>query len=209
MSAPQGSAEALASAVEAARLALALEARSIERTSERLGDALPAAIALMARTRGRILVSGLGKSGLIGAKIAATLASTGTPAQFVHAAEALHGDSGAATPDDAAVLISNSGETFEVCYFARMLQHLGVPIITMAGREDSTLAHAAEVFLDISVEREADPLGLAPTASTATTLAVGDALAAGLMTLSGFTAEDFAVRHPGGSLGAHLSEVGP
>ena len=195
----------LEAALAAARESMLIEARAITRTADIVGPALADAIGVIRGARGRVIVSGLGKSGHIGAKIAATLASTGTPAQFVHSTEALHGDSGMATPDDVAILISNSGETVEVCHFASMLNAWGVPIIAMARNPGSTLVRAAQVFLDISVEREADPLGLAPTASTATTLAVGDALAAALMTLSQFTAEDFAARHPGGSLGVQLA----
>ncbi len=192
-------------ALGAALLAMDVEADAIARTRDEVRDSLPAAIELLSSATGRVLVSGLGKSGHIGAKMAATLASTGTPAQFVHSAEALHGDSGMATAGDVAILISYSGETTEVCHFARMLADQGVPVIAMTRRRESTLARLAEVWLSIEVEREADPLSLAPTASTASTLALGDALAAALMTISGFTTEEFHRRHPGGSLGAQLS----
>lgn len=194
-----------AAALEAADQAMVIESNAIAQTREAVREELPRAIDILRHVRGRVIVSGLGKSGHIGSKMAATLASTGTPALFVHSAEALHGDSGIATPDDVAVLISYSGETAEVCQFARMLKAKGVVLIAMTGRPGSTLATVANVHLSIAVEREADPLNLAPTASTASTLALGDALAAALMTWSGFGPADFAERHPGGSLGRQLS----
>lgn len=194
-------------AVAVAVESMLIEARSIEHAADSLALVLIDAVELIRSARGRVVVSGLGKSGHIGAKIAATLTSTGTPAQFVHAAEAMHGDSGAARSDDVALLISNSGETTEVCRFASMLAAWNVPIIAMTSNSESTLARMAQVHLDIGVEKEADPLGLAPTASTTVTLAVGDAIAAALMTLSGFTPEEFAARHPGGSLGQLLHET--
>ena len=195
---------ALEQALEAADRAMAAESEAISATRRTVRPALAAALALISQTPGRVVVSGLGKSGHIGSKIAATLASTGTPAFFVHAAEALHGDAGMVTPSDVAILISYSGETAEVCHFARMVVARGVPVSAMPGRPESTLATLAKVHLSIYVEHEADPLGLAPTASTASTLALGDALAAGLMTLSGFGADEFATFHPGGSLGRQL-----
>jgi arabinose-5-phosphate isomerase len=184
--------------------AMRIEANAIAVAADRIAPQLGAAVRLIRQARGRVLVSGIGKSGHVGAKIAATLASTGTPAQFVHSAEALHGDSGMATPDDVAILISNSGETAEVNQFAAMLQRWGVPIIAMTRDPSSTLSRRSNVNLDIAVDREADPLGLAPTSSTTVTIAIGDALAAVLMTMSGFTPEQFHERHPGGSLGAQL-----
>lgn len=193
-------------AAEIARGLMLAEARSIERAAELVAGPIVDAIELIRDSKGRVLVSGLGKSGYIAAKIAATFSSTGTPAHFVHATEALHGDSGSVGTDDVAILISHSGETREVCEFAQLLAAWGVPLITMTSHPDSTLARLSSVHLDMGVEREADPLGLAPTASTAVSLAIGDALAAALMTLSGFTADDFATRHPGGSLGQALSE---
>ncbi len=196
--------DARAAALDAADRAMAVEARAIARTRIAVRDALPHAIDLLRSARGRVIVSGLGKSGHIGAKMAATLASTGTPAFFVHSAEALHGDSGMATADDVAILISYSGETAEVCQFGRMLKDIGTRLIAMTGVPESSLAKLADVSLSIAVEHEADPLDLAPTASTASTLAVGDALAAALMTWSGFSPSDFARRHPGGSLGRQL-----
>lgn len=201
MEVSQASQRALAAALEA----MDVESAAIRTTRDAVRGVLPAAIETIQQARGRVVVSGLGKSGHIGAKIAATLASTGTPAQFVHSAEALHGDSGMVAENDVAILISYSGETAEVCQFGLMLAAKAVPIIALTGCPDSTLARQAQVVLSIAVEREADPLSLAPTASTAATLAVGDALAAGLMAASGFNAEDFATRHPGGSLGAQLT----
>lgn len=196
--------EDVAAAVAVGVTAMRIEAEAVAVAAERVAPELADAIRLIRAARGRVLVSGLGKSGHIGAKMAATLASTGTPAQFVHSSEALHGDSGTATPDDVAILISNSGETAEVNHFATMLKAWGVPRIAMTSRPSSTLARLCDVHLDIRVEREADPLGLAPTSSATVTLAIGDALAAALMTMSGFTSEEFAKRHPGGSLGAKL-----
>ncbi|BDO40603.1 SIS domain-containing protein [Cellulomonas sp. NTE-D12] len=191
-------------ALAAADRAMAAESEAIAMTRLVVRPALADALRLLSQTRGRVVVSGLGKSGHIGSKMAATLASTGTPAFFVHSTEALHGDSGMVTRDDVAILISYSGETAEVCQFARMVLARGAAVVAMTGRPSSSLAALARVHLSIHVEREADPLGLAPTASTASTLALGDALAAGLMTLNGFTAEEFAVFHPGGSLGRQL-----
>lgn len=191
-------------AVDAGVGAMRIEANAIAVAADRIAPQLAAAVRLIRQARGRVLVSGIGKSGHVGAKIAATLASTGTPAQFVHSSEALHGDSGMATPNDVAILISNSGETAEVNQFAAMLRRWGVPIIAMTRDADCTLSRLANVNLDIAVDREADPLGLAPTSSTTVTIAIGDALAAVLMTMSGFTPEQFHERHPGGSLGAQL-----
>lgn len=191
-------------ALEAADHAMSIESRAITFTRGAVRESLPDAIDLLRAVPGRVLVSGLGKSGHIGSKMAATLASTGTPSFFIHAVEALHGDAGMATSDDVAILISYSGETAEVCQFAQMLRAIGVPLIAMTGRPASTLAARATVHLSIEVEREADPLNLAPTASTAATLALGDALAAALMVWSGFAPGDFAKRHPGGSLGRQL-----
>lgn len=195
-------------ALAAARRAMEVEAAAILRSSETVMPELARAVELIRSGSGRVVVSGLGKSGLIGAKLAATLASTGTPAHFMHAGDALHGDSGSVTGADVAILISNSGETLEVCHLAGMLTDWGAPIIAMTGAGDSTLARAARVWLNIAVESEADPLGLAPTSSTATTLAIGDALASALMVMAGFNAEDFGRRHPGGALGARLVTEG-
>ena len=196
--------ESLDGAIRAGVGSMRIEANAIMLAADRVAPQLRAAVRLIRSASGRVLISGIGKSGHIGAKIAATLASTGTPAQFVHSSEALHGDSGMTTPSDVAVLISNSGETAEVNQFARMLRRWCVPMIAMTRDPGSSLAQLCDVHLDISVDREADPLGLAPTTSTTVTIAIGDALAAVLMTMSGFTREQFAERHPGGSLGAQI-----
>jgi arabinose-5-phosphate isomerase len=165
---------------------------------------LAAAIDAILRSDGRVIVTGLGKSGLVGAKIAATLTSTGTPASFVHAADALHGDSGTVREGDVVIAISNSGETAEVCAFVELVQP-GATVIGISGcGGSSSLARLADVSLDAGVDRECDPLDLAPTASTTVTLVLGDALAAGLMAARGFTADDFKRHHPGGALGRRL-----
>ena len=188
----------------AATEAVRHEAAAVAELANRLDDAFLAVVDEIDRASGRVVVAGLGKSGIIGRKIAATLASTGTPATFVHAAEALHGDSGMVTPGDVLMMISASGETAEVCHFARLAAARGITVIALVGKPDSTLGRAAKHVLDVSVPREADPLNLAPTSSTTATLVMGDALAAALMVRRGFTAADFAGFHPGGSLGARL-----
>jgi arabinose-5-phosphate isomerase len=194
-----------------ARNVLATEAAAISRVSARLGDPFVAAVVLMLRCRGRVVVSGIGKSGHIAHKVAATLASTGTPAFFVHPAEASHGDLGMITPDDVVVMLSNSGETDELLLLTPHLKRQGAKIIALTGNEHSSLAHAADVHLDAAVDSEACPLGLAPTASTTATLALGDALALALLDARGFSVEDFARSHPGGPLGrrllTHVSDV--
>jgi len=193
--------------VAAAVESMAFELAAIGQLEGRVRSSLRSAIELLSSARGRVIVSGIGKSGHIASKISATFSSTGTPAQFIHSTEALHGDSGAAVPGDVAILISNSGETAEVCQFAQMLKLSGIPVIAMAGNADSTLARLSDVFLSIQVDREADPLNLAPTSSTAVTLVLGDSLAAALMVLTRFDADDFALRHPGGSLGIKLASL--
>jgi arabinose-5-phosphate isomerase len=170
----------------------------------RIGESFAAAVEMMLGCEGRIVVTGMGKSGLIGQKIAATLASTGTPAFFLHPAEGIHGDLGMVTGKDIVVALSNSGETDEVINILPILKRIGAKIIAMAGRADSTLAQNADIFLDVAVAKEACPLGLAPTASTTATLALGDALAVALLSKRKFTPEEFALFHPGGSLGRKL-----
>ncbi|MDR1798737.1 MAG: SIS domain-containing protein [Bifidobacteriaceae bacterium] len=197
---------ALAGGVAAAQRTLEIEAQALVAVREQVWQALPAAIELLHQATGRVIVSGLGKSGHVGAKIAASLASMGTPSFFVHATEALHGDSGMVVPGDVVILISNSGETAEVCWFGQMLAEWGIPMIAMVGVPDSTLGRLAQVVLDVGVAVEADPLGLAPTASTTATIAVGDALGAGLMALREFTPDQFHRFHPGGSLGQQLKQ---
>ena len=192
------------SAIESARRTIAIERQAVEQLEHRIDDSFSKAVDLLASVDGRVIVSGMGKSGHIGNKIAATLASTGTPAQFVHPAEAYHGDMGMVTRSDAALLMSNSGTTSEITALLPLLKRLGIPIIAMTGNAMSTLATAADVHLNIGVSEEACPLDLAPTASTTANLVMGDALAIALLEQRGFTAEDFAFTHPGGALGRRL-----
>jgi len=193
-------------ALELARETLDIEGEAIRKLSARLGqdDSLPRAVALMLACKGRVVVSGIGKSGHIGRKIAATLASTGTPALFLHPAEAAHGDLGMVTPQDVLVAISYSGESAELAVVIPAVKRMGVPVIAMTGKPGSRLAQVSDVHLDVSVDKEACPLNLAPTASTTVTLALGDALAVALLELRGFKSEDFALSHPGGALGRKL-----
>ena len=192
------------SAIESARRTIAIERQAVEQLEHRIDDSFSKAVDLLASVDGRVIVSGMGKSGHIGNKIAATLASTGTPAQFVHPAEAYHGDMGMVTRSDAALLMSNSGTTSEITALLPLVKRLGIPIIAMTGNASSTLATAADVHLNIGVSEEACPLDLAPTASTTANLVMGDALAIALLEQRGFTAEDFAFTHPGGALGRRL-----
>jgi arabinose-5-phosphate isomerase len=180
------------------------EGEAIAALRERIDDGFAQACRHLLACRGRVVVSGMGKSGHIGGKIAATLASTGTPAFFVHPGEASHGDLGMITSQDVVLALSNSGETDELVNILPLIKRLGVPLITMTGNPRSSLAEAADVNLDVSVAREACPLGLAPTASTTAALVMGDALAVALLEARGFTAEDFARSHPGGRLGRRL-----
>jgi arabinose-5-phosphate isomerase len=180
------------------------EAEAVRGLLQAVGDDFVEACRLCLACRGRIVVTGMGKSGHISGKIAATLASTGSPAFFVHPGEASHGDLGMITPDDVVLAVSNSGETPEIVLILPLIKRLGVPLITLTGRPQSTLAREADVNLDVGVPKEACPLNLAPTASTTATLAMGDALAVALLELRGFTEEDFALSHPGGSLGRKL-----
>ena len=192
---------------ELQKLALAVidtEARAVAALAARIDRNFVQACQHLLACEGRIVVIGIGKSGHIGGKIAATLASTGSPAFFVHPAEASHGDLGMITAKDAVLALSNSGETEEILTILPLIKRLGVPLITLTGNPDSTLARAATVNIDVSVAQEACPLGLAPTASTTAALAMGDALAISLLEARGFTAEDFARAHPGGSLGRRL-----
>jgi arabinose-5-phosphate isomerase len=188
----------------AARRALAIEARAVEALLARLDDHFAAACRVCLECAGRVVVTGMGKSGHVARKIAATLASTGTPAFFLHPAEASHGDLGMITRGDAVLALSNSGETPELLLLLPHLKRLAVPLIVMAGKTDSTLGRAATVALDVSVPEEACPLNLAPTASTTATLAMGDALAVAVLEARGFTKQDFARSHPGGTLGRQL-----
>lgn len=186
------------------RKVLDIEAAAVLALRERIGDDFVRACRYCLDCRGRVVVTGMGKSGHIAGKIAATLASTGTPAFFVHPGEASHGDLGMITADDVVLAVSNSGETPEILTILPLIKRLGVPMIAMTGKHDSTLARTAEAHLDVAVSKEACPLNLAPTASTTATLAMGDALAVVLLNCRGFTEEDFAFSHPGGSLGRRL-----
>ncbi len=187
-----------------ARRVLEIESRSIAELVPRIGAEFERACRLCMQCTGRVVVTGMGKSGHIAGKIAATLASTGTPAFFVHPAEASHGDLGMITRDDVVIALSNSGETAEVLTLLPLLKRQGNPLITLTGNMASTLAAASAVTLDLSISTEACPLNLAPTASTTVALAMGDALAVALLEARGFTQEDFALSHPGGSLGRKL-----
>ena len=186
------------------RAVLETEAAAVAALGVRLDDNFVDACRYLLACEGRIVVLGMGKSGHIGGKIAATLASTGSPAFFVHPGEASHGDLGMITARDVVLALSNSGETDELLTILPLIKRLGVPMITMTGRQGSTLAREADVNLDVSVAREACSLGLAPTSSTTATLAMGDALAIALLESRGFTAEDFARSHPAGTLGRRL-----
>ncbi len=193
-----------ARALSLARDVLNTEANAIAGLAPRIGEAFVAALALIYHCRGRVVVSGIGKSGHIARKVAATFASTGTPAFFVHPAEASHGDLGMITMDDVVLMLSNSGETDELVLLMPHLKRQGAAIIALTGNERSSLAQAADVHLDAAVGMEACPLGLAPTASTTAALALGDALALALLDARGFSVEDFARSHPGGAIGRRL-----
>jgi arabinose-5-phosphate isomerase len=190
--------------ISVAQRTIKMEIDAVSALTARINDNFTHACDIIHQCQGRVIVTGMGKSGHIGNKIAATLASTGTPAFFVHPGEASHGDLGMVTRDDVVLAISNSGNSAEVVTLLPILKHLEVPLISMTGNTASTLATAADVNLDISVACEACPLDLAPTSSTTVTLVMGDALAVALLEAKGFTAEDFAFSHPGGALGKRL-----
>lgn len=190
--------------IEQARQTLKIEAEVIESLIPRLGGQFTSLVEMILACSGRVVVTGMGKSGHIGKKIAATLASTGTPSLFLHPAEGIHGDLGMVTSQDIVIAISNSGETHELLSILPALKRIGARIIAMCGREDSTLTRNADIFLDVSVTQEACPLGLAPTSSTTAALAMGDALAMALLSARNFRPEDFALFHPGGALGRKL-----
>lgn len=186
------------------RAVIDTEVVAVQALASRIDHNFALACEFMLRCKGRIVVLGMGKSGHIGGKIAATLASTGSPAFFVHPGEASHGDLGMITSSDVVLALSNSGETDEILTILPLIKRLNVPLITLTGNPDSTLARAASVNIDVSVEQEACPLGLAPTSSTTATLVMGDAIAVALLEARGFTADDFARSHPGGRLGRRL-----
>jgi arabinose-5-phosphate isomerase len=187
---------------------LAIEIGALEAVARRLDERFERAVQILAACRGKVVVSGIGKSGLICRKIAATLASTGTPAMFLHAAEAVHGDFGIVAKEDVVLALSHSGEVDEMVRLLPLIKRHDLPLVAITGAPDSTLARAADVALDASVPEEACPLGLAPTASTTAALALGDALAVALFQRNGFGEEDFAALHPAGSLGRRLLKVG-
>ena len=187
--------------VELAKEVFRIEADSILKLQERIGENLERALSVIIGSKGRVIVTGMGKSGHIGRKIAATLSSTGTPAYFLHPAESTHGDSGIITREDVVIAISNSGETVELLNLLPLIKRFEVPLIVFAGNQNSTLGKCADIYFDISVEKEACPLGKAPTASTTATLAMGDALAICLLKKRGFSTEDFLLYHPSGALG--------
>jgi arabinose-5-phosphate isomerase len=189
---------------EYGRAVIDTETTMISRLSSRIDQNFANACRYLYNCQGRIVVMGVGKSGQIGKKIAATLSSTGSPSYFVHPSEAKHGDIGVMVPSDVVIMLSNSGESDELLGLLPSVKRLGIPLITLTGKPHSTLAQAATVNLDVSVEKEACPLGLAPTASTTAALVMGDALAMSLLSMRGFTQEDFARSHPGGSLGRRL-----
>ncbi|PWG65202.1 KpsF/GutQ family sugar-phosphate isomerase [Sediminicurvatus halobius] len=186
------------------RAVIETEAAAVAALGERIGADFARACRLLLDCRGRVVVIGMGKSGHIGGKLAATLASTGTPAFFVHPGEASHGDLGMITAEDVVIGLSNSGETDEINLLLPLIKRLAVPLVALSGNPGSTLARAATVHLDVGVAEEACPLGLAPTSSTTATLAMGDALAIALLDARGFTRDDFALSHPGGRLGRRL-----
>lgn len=190
--------------IDIGRAVLEIEARTVAEQTARIDGAFVAAARCILECRGRVVVLGMGKSGHIGGKIAATLASTGTPAFFVHAGEASHGDMGMITAADVTLALSNSGETQELTILIPLIKRLGVPLIALTGNPASTLASSATVHIHVAVREEACPLGLAPTSSTTAALAMGDALAIALLQARGFTERDFARAHPGGTLGRRL-----
>jgi len=189
---------------EVARKVLRIEAEAVAALVERVGDNLVRAVDVIFKSRGKVVVTGMGKSGLVGKKIAATLASTGTSAFFMHPAEASHGDLGMVSSDDVVIAISNSGETEEICSLIPFLKRFSVTLIVLSGNGKSTLGKAADIHLDVSVREEACTLGVVPTASTTAAMAFGDAIAVALLTRRGFDQEDFAQFHPRGALGKKL-----
>jgi len=192
--------------IETAIQVMEKEYEAIKKVSSQIGDDFEAAVKAMYACKGKIVVSGLGKSGHIGKKIAATLSSTGTPSFFVHAAEALHGDLGMITQDDIVIVISNSGETKELLDMIPSIRIIGAKIVSITGNKESALAKSSDINIEVKVESEADPLNLAPTSSSTATLVVGDAIAIVLSLMKDFKDENFAVFHPGGSLGRKLLE---
>lgn len=198
------SATKVRTSLDVGRRVLDIEARAVQAMVQRLDSGFSDAVDLLYACKGKVVVSGMGKSGLIGQKIAATMASTGTPSFFLHPAEGLHGDLGMLARGDVLIAISNSGETQEILQLLPFMERMGIPVVAIVGRMGSTLAKTSDVALDVSVAEEACPMGLAPTASTTATLAMGDALAVALLEKRGFKEQDFAQFHPGGTLGRRL-----
>ncbi|HFB65611.1 MAG TPA: KpsF/GutQ family sugar-phosphate isomerase, partial [Aeromonadales bacterium] len=190
--------------IELGQAVIDIESQAVLEMRARIDDSFAKACSLMLQTTGKIVVIGMGKSGHVGGKIAATLASTGSPAFFVHPGEASHGDLGMITEEDVILALSNSGSTNEVLNLLPVIKRKGIPLVAMTGNPTSKLAQNADVHINVKVSQEACPLGLAPTASTTATLAMGDALAIALLDAKGFTANDFALSHPGGALGRRL-----
>jgi arabinose-5-phosphate isomerase len=190
--------------LDCGRQAIAVEAQALQMLGKRLDQSFVEAVQMLAGCRGKVVLTGIGKSGIICRKIAATLASTGTPALFLHPTEGLHGDLGVLSLEDMIIAVSYSGITEELIKIIPSLKRQGLSLLTLTGNLSSELARCSDLALDISIDQEACPLGLAPTASTTVTLALGDALAAALLAVKGFKAEDFALRHPGGALGRRL-----
>ncbi len=193
--------------IDTGKQVLRTEANAILNAVQRIDGRFAAAVDILYRCRGQVVVAGMGKSGLIGRKIAATLTSTGTPAVFLHPAEAIHGDIGIIHPEDAVILLSTSGETGEVTRMLDYIKRLGIKMIALVGNPRSTLARQSDVFIDCGVEKEACPIGLVPSASSTLALAVGDALSIALMQKRGFSEEDFRYFHPGGQIGKKLLKV--
>jgi len=194
--------------LDLAKKVLKTEAEAILNVMNRLNSGFLKAVDLLAACKGKVVITGMGKSGIICRKIAATMSSTGTPAVFMHPAEAIHGDLGIVAEGDIVIAVSNSGETEEILQLLEVLHRMGVPIIGMSSNPESSLARYSTLHLDVGVSKEACPLNLAPTASTTATLALGDALSMALLVKKGFKEEDFAIRHPGGALGKKLMKVG-
>ncbi|MGQ9617899.1 MAG: KpsF/GutQ family sugar-phosphate isomerase [Candidatus Aminicenantia bacterium] len=186
---------------------LEIEANAIKKLSEKLDSSFDEAVELLLKTKGRVIVTGIGKSGIIGRKIAATFTSTGTPSIFIHSTDAVHGDLGAFQKEDIVIVISYSGETEEVVSLLHYIKRIGSKLIAITGNPDSTLAKHSDIVLNVNIEREACPIGLVPTTSTTVTLALGDALAVALMEKKGFTEEDFLFYHPRGQIGKKLLKV--
>lgn len=193
--------------VEIGKKVLETEARAIDNAITRIDKEFERAVNILQNARGRVVITGMGKSGLIAKKISATLTSTGTPSVFLHPSEALHGDIGIINNDDVVIALSTSGETFEVIRLLDFIKRIGVKLVSLVGNPESTLAKESDVFVDCSVEKEACPIGLVPSTSTTLTLAMGDAISIALMERKGFSEEDFKFYHPGGSIGKKLLKV--